>query len=464
MRPVSPLPIHEFDQSSGRKGALYAVLGAFALVACSGESPGAHGAGGAAGMLSAAGGMAGVAAVGTGGSGTGGPPAGGAGAGTAGTTGSGGVAIGAGGGSAGSANGGNANGVGGSAIGGVGGMPASGGAPTGGAGPMPGAGGAGGSASTLTDADTLIPHGSWTCGMPDGIPPPTTGELVFEATAQLGEIYDLGQTQYGHRFQTEIKGGTVTGPKINGTLMDRGLDYELDLSNGAVELEEINILKTSDGASIYLRSCGTAPGPSASVRIVPDFEAPNGGPYAFLNTGKLVGTRELDKAKKTLKFSVYSVTAAAPAHTVAVVEPDGVPDQTWECKKAAGTKGAVVYTESVGIGAGSVAVGASKRGTRNIIPITGGTTSGRITGTVLSGGADYQIIGTTFELDARYTIHTNDGELIIVRNCGPVGALVPVFEAATAGKYAFMNANTWLSSDPGVGAGVVNLTIYEGGR
>jgi hypothetical protein len=81
---------------------------------------------------------------------------------------------------------------------------------------------------------------------------------------------------------------------------------------------------------------------------------------------------------------------------------------------------------------------------------------------VLSGGADYQIIGASFELDARYTIRTNDGELIIVRNCGPVGALVPVFEAATAGKYAFMNANTWLSSDPGIGAGVVNLTIYEG--
>lgn len=133
-------------------------------------------------------------------------------------------------------------------------------------------------------------------------------------------------------------------------------------------------------------------------------------------------------------------------------------------RRQAGLGYAVVYMESVGIGAGSVAVGASKRGTRNIIPITGGTTSGRVAGTVLSGGADYQILGTTFELDARYTLRANDGELVIVRNCGPIGALVPVFETRTDGPYAFLNANTWLSSDPSVGAGVVNLTIYEGGR
>ena len=146
-----------------------------------------------------------------------------------------------------------------------------------------------------------------------------------------------------------------------------------------------------------------------------------------------------------------------------VVEPDGLPDQTWDCKTAAGTKGAVVYMESVGIGAGSVAVGASKRGTRNIIPITGGTTTGKIAGSVLAGGADFQLIGSSFVLDARYTLHTSDGELIVVRNCGPVGALVPVFETRKYGKYAWVNDNHWLSSDPTVVPRAVNLTIYEGG-
>jgi hypothetical protein len=35
-----------------------------------------------------------------------------------------------------------------------------------------------------------------------------------------------------------------------------------------------------------------------------------------------------------------------------------------------------------------------------------------------------------------------------------MGALVPLFEARADGPYAFLNANTWVSSDPGMaGAG-----------
>ena len=315
----------------------------------------------------------------------------------------------------------------------------------------------------LTDTETLIPDPSWTCGMPAGIPPAKGGALVFKATLQLGEIYDIGETQYGQRTLIEIKGGTLTGPKIQATFMDRGLDYQLTLSSGALEVEEVNILQTSDGVPIYFRNCGTSPGNGSEVRVVPDFEAPSSGAYAWLNTGAFVGTREFDGAAKTLTMEVYDVSGVAPAAgSVKVTDPAGVPNQTWDCKVASGTKGAVVYTESVGIAGGSVAVGASKRGTRNIIPITGGTTSGRVTGTVLSGGADYQLSASAFNLDARYTIKTSDsGELIIVRNCGPLGALVPVFETRASGTYAWLNKNTWLSSDPGVGAGVVNLTIYD---
>jgi hypothetical protein len=322
--------------------------------------------------------------------------------------------------------------------------------------------GAAGTSPLLDATQTLVPHASWDCGMPEGIPPPALGELVFEAELELGELHDLGQTQYGHRLQLDVTGGTLTGPELEATFMDRGLDYQLTLANGAVEVEQINILQTSDGASILFRACGTSPGEGAELRFVPDFEAPNAGKYAWLNTAVLAGVRELDVAQKSLRMRVYDVSKIpASTNSVSVVDPQGVPDQSWECATLTGAKGAVVYTESVGIGAGSVSVGASKRGNRNIIPITGGTTQGRVQGSVLSGGADYQIIGAAFELDARYTVHTDDDELIIVRNCGPVGALVPVFETRADGPYAFLNENRWLSSDPSVGLGVVNLTIYE---
>ena len=119
-----------------------------------------------------------------------------------------------------------------------------------------------------------------------------------------------------------------------------------------------------------------------------------------------------------------------------------------------------MLSENVTLGS-SVSVGASKRGNRNIIPITGGSFSGRLSGTVLPGGADYQLIGTSTVLDARYNLRTNDGQIIIVRNCGPFGALVPRFETKINSTYSYLNEDRYLSSDPGVGGGGVSITFYE---
>lgn len=66
-------------------------------------------------------------------------------------------------------------------------------------------------------------------------------------------------------------------------------------------------------------------------------------------------------------------------------------------------------------------LGDTPLGRRRIIGITGGIFSGpRLSGKVLPGGADWQIIradGVAF-LDARYTLETTDGALIYVSNRG----------------------------------------------
>ena len=106
-------------------------------------------------------------------------------------------------------------------------------------------------------------------------------------------------------------------------------------------------------------------------------------------------------------------------------------------------------------------MGESKRGIRNIIPITGGTVSGRVSGKVLMGGADYQILTPPATIDAHYLWETDDGEIIIVRNGGSFGALVPTFETRVDGPYAHLNTGSYLSSNPGRGEGGVALTFYE---
>jgi hypothetical protein len=66
-------------------------------------------------------------------------------------------------------------------------------------------------------------------------------------------------------------------------------------------------------------------------------------------------------------------------------------------------------------------LGDTPQGRRRIIGITGGRFTGeRLSGRVLPGGADWQVIRTdgVADLDARYTLETGDGALIYVRNRG----------------------------------------------
>lgn len=66
-------------------------------------------------------------------------------------------------------------------------------------------------------------------------------------------------------------------------------------------------------------------------------------------------------------------------------------------------------------------VGDIPAGRRRIIDIAGGEVTGpRLSGRVLTGGADWQIVRTdgVAELEARYTIESDAGALVYVRNTG----------------------------------------------
>ncbi len=308
---------------------------------------------------------------------------------------------------------------------------------------------------------TLVPDPSWTCGKPEGIVDPTLGRLVFRTTLSIGQARDVGATPFGQRRFMDLTGGSIASERLEASVLTGGIDLELKLSSGATELEQVMMLRAKDNSYVYLRTCGVAPPGDNAVRIVADFEAATSSSVAWLNTGTFIGTRSLDAAAKKLELAVYDVSAVGTeSDKLKLVDPPGVPHQSWECAKASGTRGAEVFTEMVTLG-GSQSVGASKRGTRNVIPITGGTVSGKLTGTVLPAGADYQLLGGSTTLDARYVLASNAGELVIVRNCGPFGALIPTFEARSAGPLAFLNTGKFISSDPGSAAGGVRITFYE---
>ncbi len=311
----------------------------------------------------------------------------------------------------------------------------------------------------------IIPDTSWACGMAGGIPVPEKGVAVLEAKMNLRDIYDVGKTQYGRRMAFVVAGGTVSGEKIQGEVSPGALDLQLTLSNGVVEIEQVMVFRTSNGSYIYMRNAGIGTSQS-DVRVVMDFEAPTASPFNWLNSGSYVARRTLDLEAKTLTMTVYEVSEAAAgvkiADAVKISKPTDAPAQPWDYRRAdpSERQGPQLIVENVALGA-STSVGASKRGNRNIIPITGGTLSGKIAGKVLFGGADYQNFSTGPTIDARYLWQTDEGEVIVVRNTGSFGGLVPTFEARIDGEYAWLNNGKYLSSNPGMGAGGVSLTFYE---
>ena len=322
--------------------------------------------------------------------------------------------------------------------------------------------------ANVSGADLIVPHESWSCGLPDGIPRPEGGTLVFEAEMKLDRVADIGRTQYGRRQVAVVQEGTLTGQRLTGSIMTGALDFELTLTNGIIELEQIFVLRTSDGRYVYLRAAGTGPD-AKDVRLVMDFEAPTASDVAWLNTGTYVGRRVLNAAARTMTVRVYDVSAAkppaGPARVVRIAKPAGVPSQPWDYRKAAPSekRGSELISETVTLSP-SQSVGPSKRGPRNIIPITGGELAGRITGKVLPGGADYQNLSPPATIDARYLWQAADGEIIIVRNGGPFGSLVPTFEVRVDGPYAWLNTGMFLSSNPAGRPGGVGLTFYESAR
>ncbi len=102
-------------------------------------------------------------------------------------------------------------------------------------------------------------------------------------------------------------------------------------------------------------------------------------------------------------------------------------------------------------------VGLTDSGERAIVPITGGSFFGDgIRGEVMSGGADWQLIRAdgVQEIVARYTIKTDDGEIIFVDNQGishtdedgiRYRLTAPKFHAPQ-GPYDWLNKNIFIGT------------------
>lgn len=113
-------------------------------------------------------------------------------------------------------------------------------------------------------------------------------------------------------------------------------------------------------------------------------------------------------------------------------------------------------------------VGPTPGGFRRVIPIVGGVVSQGLSGVVLPGGADWNVVATdgSTQLWARYELRLDDGAVVSVMNTAqlppdaePPFLTSPVFEVGDGGP-------TWLRSGVFVGLlwpqdGVVSIQVHR---
>ena len=125
-----------------------------------------------------------------------------------------------------------------------------------------------------------------------------TVEFAFEARITLGPARVVGEASSGRHQYIPITGGTIAGPKLNGSVIPGGWDYQNRMASGCFSMTADYFLEADDETVIHILnesfSCGGG-GPDAGRSFFrPTFDAPVDSPHAWLNGASFVAALEMD--------------------------------------------------------------------------------------------------------------------------------------------------------------------------
>ena len=119
-------------------------------------------------------------------------------------------------------------------------------------------------------------------------------EFAFEERVTIDQAVPLGDTAFGHRQYIPITGGTVAGPKLKGTVVPGGWDFQLTYSaSNCTQLSADYFLKAEDGTIIHVLNEGLFCPEAPRAIFRPKLEAPK-GTYGWMTQSSFVATLELE--------------------------------------------------------------------------------------------------------------------------------------------------------------------------
>jgi hypothetical protein len=143
-------------------------------------------------------------------------------------------------------------------------------------------------------------------------------DFVFEARVSVDKPLIVGDGPHGLRRIVPITGGKVEGPKLNGSVLPGGADWQFVRPDGTLQVEAKYTLQSEDGVLIMITNRGVRRGPKDVIdklargeavdpslyyfRTSAEFEAPAGGKYAWLNNSVFVGVAERQPNAAVIRF------------------------------------------------------------------------------------------------------------------------------------------------------------------
>lgn len=119
------------------------------------------------------------------------------------------------------------------------------------------------------------------------MPPKPELEYFCELTVKLDPIREMGRGRAGRRRIIPIVGGTVTGPGIEGRILDLGADWQTVFEDGVAELDTRYAFETADGALIEIINFGYRHGPPEVIERLARGEAVDGAEYYMRTQARL---------------------------------------------------------------------------------------------------------------------------------------------------------------------------------
>jgi hypothetical protein len=86
-------------------------------------------------------------------------------------------------------------------------------------------------------------------------------EFLMNLTIDVGEVVTMGPAPLGERRVVPILGGTFEGPALRGTVLPGGADWQIQRTDGVLDIDARYALKEQAGGLIRVVSQGYRHGP-----------------------------------------------------------------------------------------------------------------------------------------------------------------------------------------------------------